>query len=150
MKTQRQQKLLEIIRGDTIETQVQLAEALAQEDFIVTQATISRDIKELKLIKIQAEEGKYKYAVRAHSDVLEINNRIERLFKETVISIEDSGNIIVLKTIKGAAMGVAAMMDDLEWTEVLGSIAGDDTIFLAIKPPKEVVNILSKLNRLLK
>ena len=148
MKSRRHQKLLEAIRSNIIETQEQLADYLANEGLSVTQATISRDIKELRLMKVPIGNGKYKYSVPAERDVVDINKRIERLFKDSVVSVEDSDSLIVVKTIKGAAMGVAAMADDLEWPEILGSIAGDDTIFLVIKPITAVVDVLARLNKL--
>ena len=148
MKSRRHQKLLEAIRSNIIETQEQLADYLANEGLSVTQATISRDIKELRLMKVPIGNGKYKYSVPAERDVVDINKRIERLFKDSVVSVEDSDSLIVVKTIKGAAMGVAAMTDDLEWPEILGSIAGDDTIFLVIKPITAVVDVLARLNKL--
>ncbi len=148
MKSKRHQRLLDIIRTNVIETQEQLAEMLATDGIMVTQATISRDIKELRLIKIPIGDGRYKYSVPAERDILDINKRLERLFKDSVANVEDSENIVVIKTAKGAAQGVAAIMDDLEWPEVLGSIAGDDTIFLVIKPADQVTTVMARLNKL--
>ena len=100
MKSKRHQRLLDIIRTNVIETQEQLAEMLAIDGIMVTQATISRDIKELRLIKIPIGDGRYKYSVPAERDILDINKRLERLFKDSVANVEDSENIVVIKTIQ--------------------------------------------------
>ncbi len=147
MKARRHQRILDIVRSRPIQTQEELAEELAGEGISVTQATISRDIKELRLVKAPMGDGLYRYTVPAERNVEDINRRIERVFAETVVSIEDSGSIVVIKTLEGAAQVVGAILDDLSWPEIVGTIAGDDTIFAAIKPDDRTHDVMSRLNR---
>lgn len=147
MKARRHQRILDVVRNRPIQTQEELAEELAREGIAVTQATISRDIKELRLVKAPMGDGMYRYTVPAERNVDDINRRIERVFAETVVSIEDSGSIIVIKTLEGAAQVVGAILDDLGWPEIVGTIAGDDTIFAVVKPEDRTHDVMSRLNR---
>ncbi|MDD2201738.1 MAG: arginine repressor [Firmicutes bacterium] len=147
MKARRHQRILDIIRVQPIKTQEELADELAREGISVTQATISRDIKELRLIKAPVGDGTYRYTIPADRSIEDINKRVRRIFHEVAISIEDSENIIVIKTLEGAAQAVAAVLDDLAWSEVVGSLAGDDTIFLVIKPAQCAHEVMARLNR---
>jgi transcriptional regulator of arginine metabolism len=147
VKARRHQRILDIVRSQTIKTQEDLAEELAREGITVTQATISRDIKELRLIKAPVGDGTYRYTIPTDRSIEDINRRVERIFREVIISIEDSENIIVIKTLEGAAQAVAAVLDDLAWREIVGSLAGDDTILLIIKPVQSVPDVMSRLNK---
>lgn len=129
MKTKRQNKILELIAHNDIETQEDLVNALIEIGFKVTQATISRDIKELKLVKVQSATGVYKYSANKKQDSKDFDV-LMRIFSDTVISVEYSGNLVVIKTLSGSANAAAEVIDHLNMDGVLGSIAGDNTIFI--------------------
>ena len=132
MKYSRHSKILEIIDNEEIETQEELAKGLRNCGFNVTQATVSRDIKELRLIKVLTKEGRYKYAtIKQHENA--ISERFIKIFKDSVVQIDFAGNMIVIKTLIGAASAAAAALDALDVKEIVGSIAGDDTIFVLIR-----------------
>ncbi|RBP61796.1 ArgR family transcriptional regulator [Alkalibaculum bacchi] len=152
MKISRQSKLLEIIENDPIETQEELARRLKESGFNVTQATISRDIKELKIIKVLNEEGKYHYAPfrDTNSEGNEVNERIVNVFREAVISIDYSGNMIVLKTLSGTAMGATAAIDAMALPDVVGCIAGDDTIFALARSEDKVANLVTRFRKMMR
>ncbi|MBP7784792.1 MAG: arginine repressor [Firmicutes bacterium] len=147
MKARRHQRILDILRSKPIQTQEDLSAELAREGMSVTQATISRDIKELRLIKAPVGDGSYRYTVPVDRNIDDINRRIERVFREAVISVEDSDNIVVIKTLEGAAQAVGAIVDDLDWPEVVGSLAGDDTIFVVVKPADRTLEIMARFNK---
>ena len=131
-KQNRQELILDIIAKNTVETQEQLIEKLGEEGYAVTQATISRDIRELRLTKISCGFGVYKYVVstqESHSHSAKYLN----ILKETVTTIDHAGNIVVVKTYAGMAQAAAAALDSMGWTEIIGSIAGDDTVLLVIR-----------------
>lgn len=144
MKVKRQSKILEIIKDNEIDTQEALAEVLNKSGFNVTQATVSRDIRELKLTKISAGIGKQKYVAMSNDDN-KIGERLERVFRDGVISIDFAQNIIVIKTLTGMAMAVAAALDAMDNTEVMGTIAGDDTVFCVVKNETKAVKLIEKL-----
>ena len=147
VKARRHQRILDIVRSKPIQTQEDLSAELAREGMSVTQATISRDIKELRLIKAPVGDGSYRYTVPVDRNIDDINRRIERVFREAVISVEDSDNIVVIKTLEGAAQAVGAIVDDLDWPEVVGSLAGDDTIFVVVKPADKALEIMARFNK---
>ena len=147
VKARRHQRILDIVRSKPIQTQEDLSTELAREGMSVTQATISRDIKELRLIKAPVGDGSYRYTVPVDRNIEDINRRIERVFREAVISVEDSDNIVVIKTLEGAAQAVGAIVDDLDWPEVVGSLAGDDTIFVVVKPADKALEIMARFNK---
>ena len=147
MKARRHQRILDIVRSKPIQTQEDLSAELAREGMSVTQATISRDIKELRLIKAPVGDGSYRYTVPVDRNIEDINRRIERVFREAVISVEDSDNIVVIKTLEGAAQAIGAIVDDLDWPEVVGSLAGDDTIFVVVKPADRTLEIMARFNK---
>ena len=149
MKYSRHAKILEIIDKYEIETQEELAEYLRQSNFNVTQATVSRDIKELRLIKVLTKNGRYKYADMKQQENL-VSDRLIKIFKDSVLSVTYSGSIVVLKTLIGAANAAAAAIDALDFHEVVGSIAGDDTIFVLIHENHDVQVVIDKFNELLK
>jgi len=147
VKARRHQRILDIVRSKPIQTQEDLSAELAREGMSVTQATISRDIKELRLVKAPVGDGSYRYTVPVDRNIDDINRRIERVFREAVISVEDSDNIVVIKTLEGAAQAVGAIVDDLDWPEVVGSLAGDDTIFVVVKPADKTLEIMARFNK---
>lgn len=147
-KQSRQGLILDIISENTVETQEQLIERLAQAGYPVTQATISRDIRELRLTKVACGFGVYKYVVSAqesHSHSAKYLN----ILKETVTSVDHAGNIVVVKTYAGMAQAAAAALDSMGWTEIIGSIAGDDTVMLVLRSVEASRAFSSELSGLL-
>ena len=149
MKTRRQRKILELIEAEAIETQEELAEFLRENGIEVTQATVSRDIKELGLVKVPTVNNRYRYGQAGERPGGVIDQRQQRMFRESVIRIATSENIIVLKTLVGSAQGVAAVIDSLDWPEVIGTVAGDDTILAVVRAREEVGGIVAKLESLM-
>lgn len=147
-KAERQRLILEIIAGTAVETQEQLADSLRLEGVPVTQATVSRDIRELRLTKLPTGDGQYRYVIPQDRAVGDTVKRAKRMFRDFVTNTVDSGNLIVVKTLPGAAQGVAAAIDGLELSEVVGTIAGDDTILLVVKPVDAVEEVMARLKRL--
>ena len=145
MKRNRHARILKIITENPIQTQEQLTEILRNEGFAVTQATVSRDIKELGLIKVSSGEGGYRYAQgkQARENSHNIN-----VFSKAVVSVEYALHTVVVKTFSGMAQGVAASLDQMPEEEVLGSIAGDDTIVLIMKSEDAAKRIVPRLERL--
>lgn len=146
MKSKRHAILLEIIQEHDIETQEELLEKLRERSFNVTQATISRDIKELRLVKTPAGNGRYKYATGNKSGIDTFSN-FNTLFKTAVISVDFAQNMIVLKTTSGMAQGVCAAIDSIEWDGMLGTIAGDDTIFIVTSTSSKAASLTSELKK---
>jgi len=149
VKLDRHSKILEIIAKTPIETQSELAELLKEQGFHVTQATVSRDIKELRLIKVLTDDNRYKYALPDTSETTYISERLVRLFKESITGFDYSNNLIVIKTLTGAANAAAAAIDALEWNEIVGTIAGDDTILVIARYETGVSKLLDKFNNLM-
>lgn len=147
MKIERQTKILQLINQYDIETQEDLASRLIEEGFIVTQATISRDIRELRLTKIATSDGKQKYVVLKNKET-KLNEKFIRVFKDGFSSMDRAGNMIVLKTLNGMAMAVAAAIDSLSYDDIVGCIAGDDTIFCAVRTESDAIRIMEKMNKL--
>lgn len=148
MKHRRHQKILELIRTHIVETQEQLAKLLEADGIEVTQATVSRDLKELELVKGPASNGRYKYTAPEERNLENLNKRVERVMKDDVVSIQDSENLVVIKTVTGAAHAVAAVLDELGWKEIVGTIAGDDNIIMVVKPKESVSEVVRKLDSL--
>lgn len=148
MKVKRQSKILELINNYSIETQEELAERLKEAGYEVTQATISRDIRELKLTKIPTDHGTQKYATIAQNEQ-QISEKFIRVFKDGFVSMDRAQNILVIRTLTGMAMAVAAAMDAFRYPEIVGTIAGDDTLFCAIRSEDETIKLIEKLNRIL-
>lgn len=145
----RQLKLLEIIAQKEIETQVELAAALEEAGYKVTQATVSRDIKELGLIKILTDDKKYKYFY-VEGNNQNISSKLISLFKDSVISIQDSLNLIVVKTLSGSANAAALLLDKLSLPMILGTVAGDDTILVISRSVEEVGYIVNKIKEFIR
>ena len=147
MKTRRQAKILELIQRNDVETQEELAAYLVREGFQVTQATVSRDIRELKLTKIAMDNGKQKYAVITDADS-GMMEKYARVLREGFISMDLAKNIVVIKTVSGMAGAVCAAIDAMKFQEMVGSIAGDDTIICIIRDDEEAVKIMKKLRKI--
>lgn len=147
MKIGRHAKIIDLISRYDIETQEELAEHLNQEGYRVTQATISRDIRELKLTKISTNDGKQKYALMNASGV-GMDEKYLRVLTDGFVSMDMAQNILVVKTVSGMAMAVAAALDAMHWSEVAGCIAGDDTIMCAIRSAEDTVKVMEKINRI--
>lgn len=149
MKTVRQVAILEIIEKQDIETQEELAEALRKRGIAVTQATVSRDIKELRLLKVLSAGGVYKYAT---ADKAEhgLSDRLIRMLTDSVLSITSANNLIVVKTLAGSANVAGEALDSMRWPEVLGTLAGDNTILMIIRSNEEVPVIISRIQELMK
>ena len=144
MKIERQSRIIELIRENDIDTQEMLAEMLEKDGFNVTQATVSRDIRELKITKVGIQGGGFKYAVMGSGNT-ETAKRMTRVLKEGVLSIDYAQNILVIKTIQGMAMGVAAAIDAMDKAEIMGTIAGDDTIFCVVKSEPKAIKLVERL-----
>ncbi|MBP7254289.1 MAG: arginine repressor [Negativicutes bacterium] len=148
MKSIRHTRIKDIIENKVIETQEELAEELRKKSIDVTQATVSRDIKELMLIKLPTGDGRYRYAFPLEKNVVFSQSRMVRMFQDSVTSIDYSENIIVIKTLPGAANAVASTLDYAKWPEIIGTVAGDDNILAVIKPIQAVEDIVQRLKNL--
>ena len=148
MKTQRHAKIIDLIGRYEIETQEELAAHLEQEGFQVTQATISRDIRELKLTKVAAENGKQKYTLMYDGES-GMNEKYLRVLRDGYLSMDMAQNILVVKTVSGMAMAVAAALDKMRWPEIAGCIAGDDTIMCAVRSVDETLQVMGKIRRII-
>ncbi len=148
MKKNRQGRILQLIQEENIETQEELADRLSAEGFVVTQATVSRDIRELKIGKIPSGSGKQKYAVLTHDDA-HLADKYIRVLRNGFVSMDNAQNILVIKTVAGMAMAVAAAVDAMKLREVVGSIAGDDTIMVAIRTTEETQIVMEKIREML-
>ena len=149
MKSARHNLILEIIENKDIETQEELAEELLNHGVRVTQATVSRDIKELRLLKVLSDHGGYKYATVERAEK-GMNDRFIRILTESVISIECVNNLMVLKTLSASANAAGEAIDSMKWNEVLGTIAGDNTLLIIARSPEAVEVIQNRFNNLVK
>ena len=147
MKINRHAKIIELINTYQIGTQEELAEYLNKEGFKVTQATVSRDIRNLKLTKVPAENGRQRYVARQENENL-MSERYIRVLREGFISMDMAQNILVVKTVSGMAMAVAAAIDAMKWNEVVGCIAGDDTVMCAIRSAEDTVTVMDKIRKI--
>lgn len=150
MKTQRQAKIMEIITSRNIETQEQLLEALQQSGYQSTQATISRDIKELHLVKELTGYGTYRYAVSERKASLNFAGRLRTIFKEGVTSFDLAQNIVVLKTMPGLASAACAAIDGMDINGLVGSLAGDDTALLIMRTNEDAQAFCNEIHTMLK
>lgn len=148
MKPARHALIIELISNYSVETQYDLAKLLREHGIHVTQSTVSRDIKELRLVKVLMDNGRYKYAT---SDVTKtgLQDRFMKIFSHSVTSLTSAGNLIIVKTITGTAAASAEAIDSLEWDEVAGTVAGDNTVFVAIKDDGLVEEVLSRFKELM-
>ena len=149
MKSARHSLILEIIEEKDIETQEELADELKRRGIKVTQATVSRDIKELRLLKVLGEHGGYKYATVERAEK-GMNDRFIRMLSECVISIDSVGNLIVIKTLTASANAACEAIDSMKWDEVLGTIAGDNTLLVIARSEEAVEAMTARLHELIK
>jgi transcriptional regulator of arginine metabolism len=147
MKIERQSKILQLINENEVETQEDLAKLLIQGGFLVTQATVSRDIRDLKLTKVTTSTGNQKYVVLPDKDN-NLNDKYIRVFQDGFIGMDHANNIIVIRTLVGMAMAVAAAIDSMCFEEIIGSIAGDDTIFCAVRTDENALHVMERLKRI--
>ena len=147
MKIARHAKIIDLISRNDVETQEELADLLNGEGFRVTQATVSRDIRELKLTKISLNDGRQKYAVMQASRE-NMNEKYLRILKDGFLSMDMAQNLVVIKTVTGMAMGVATALDALKWPEILGCIAGDDTIMCANRSVDDTLLVMEKIRKI--
>jgi transcriptional regulator of arginine metabolism len=148
MKISRQSKIIELINKYDIETQEELADRLMKDGYNVTQATVSRDIRELKLTKVAVDGGRQKYIVLQKSEP-GMSEKYTRVLRDGFVSMDMAQNIMVVKTVPGMAMAVAAALDALQLNSIVGCIAGDDTIMCAIRSVEETIAVMEKLNKLI-
>lgn len=146
MKSERQAKILDLIVKKEIGTQDELTEELEKAGFQVTQATVSRDIREMRLTKVALGKGKLRYVAYKESSE-DLSQKYRRIFKDGFLSMDNAQNILVIKTVSGMAMAVAAALDNMEFSEIVGSIAGDDTIMCAIRSMDDTVNVMRSLRK---
>ena len=146
-ETNRQSKIIEIIQKNEVETQDELSALLEKDGFRVTQATVSRDIRELKLTKIPTAGGRQKYAVITDAPE-NLSKKYERVLREGFLSMDMAQNILVIKTVSGMASAVCAAIDAMKMREIVGSIAGDDTIMCAIRTVDDTYAVMKKIRRI--
>lgn len=148
MKIQRHAKIVELINQYDIDTQEELARRLNETGFRVTQATVSRDIRELRLTKVAVDGGKQKYVVM-NTQNSELDEKYLRILRDGFVSMDMAQNILVIRTVSGMAMAVAAAMDALNWKEIAGCIAGDDTIMCAVRSADDTLLVMDKIQKIL-
>ncbi len=148
MKSKRHNKILEIINNNDIETQEELAESLKYSGYDVTQATVSRDIKLLKLVKVQNESGKYKY-ISPVKEERDINDKLYSILKNAAIDVEKVDKFVVIKTLTGAASAAAEAIDTLYSNDVAGTLAGDNTIFVLVRTDEKALELISKVRKMI-
>ena len=150
MKNDRQNMILSIIAEEAIETQEQLIERLRHRGIASTQATVSRDIKQLHLIKEPAGGGRYRYAVSAHKTRLNFADRLQTILRESIIGVDYAQNLVVLKTMPGLAGAAGAAFDGMEITQMGGSIAGDDTVLVIMRDTDSAVEFCAEIHEMQK
>jgi transcriptional regulator of arginine metabolism len=143
MKNKRQKKILEIISAKDVETQEELQLLLAEEGFTAAQPTVSRDIQELRLVKAVNDDGKYRYIQSGNTDA-----RFSNLLLQTIISVDYAMNMVVIKCHTGMAQAACAMIDSMDYPQVLGTIAGDDTIFILLRNEENARQFMQKLKKM--
>ena len=148
MKSRRHAKILELIRDNHIDTQEELLKKLREDGFDVTQATVSRDIKELRLVKTLSNDGRYKYSTGKDTGK-NISSKFYSLFSDSAVSVDCAKNIVVIKTLTGMAQAVCAAMDTMSWNGVAGTLAGDDTIFIVCKEDYLAAQLSEELKKLI-
>ena len=149
MKAKRQALLREIVEAQSIQTQEELAEALRAHGMVVTQATVSRDIREMHLLKVLAEDGSYRYATMEKSDS-GMNDRLIRMLTDSVVEMNSANNLIVIHTLPGSAHVAAEAIDNLKWPETIGTIAGDNTILVIVRTNEEVDTVMKRFHSIIK
>lgn len=149
MKYNRHAKILEIIESNAVETQEELAEKLKLAGMDITQATVSRDIKELRLVKVLTKDGRYRYEQMSQTEGV-VTNKLITIFTESFVSSDYANNIVIVKTLPGMAQAAASAIDSLKWTEIIGTIAGDDTIMIVCRAEKIAEELVNRFNKMIK
>ena len=147
MKSKRQDEIVRLISSEDIETQEELVSQLRSMGYKVTQATVLRDIRELRLIKVAAKGGGFKYAKPDRHETA-VSERLTRILTDSLVQVDSSGNIIVVKTLSGSANVAAEALDNLGWPEILGTIAGDNTVFIVVRNEPDAVEITDRIRSL--
>ena len=150
MKQKRQEKILEIISQYDVDTQGRLMDLLKESGYCATQATLSRDIRELRLIKVMTDNGIYKYDVPTQEKVSELSTKFRAIFSEAVVSIDYAFHIVVLKCHTGMANAACAALDNMKIRDVVGSIAGDDTVFILLRNEQQALKLVSEIRQIIK
>ena len=149
MKKSRHEKIKELVEQYEIETQEELANRLKEAGYHVTQATVSRDIRELKLSKISGGDGRQRYTILPHNDHY-LSDKYIRVLKDGFVSMDMAQNILVVKTVSGMAMAVGAALDNIGWKEIVGCIAGDDTIMCVIRTTEDTEAVMAELQKIVR
>ena len=149
MKRRRHEKMIELIEKYDIETQEELADRLVREGYQVTQATVSRDIRELKLSKVPGKEGRQKYVLLNRQEH-QMAEKYVGILREAFVSMDRAQNMLVMKTVSGMAMAVGAALDNIGWKEIVGCIAGDDTVMCAIRTAEDTEAVMAELEKILR
>ena len=149
LRNARHNKILELIEAKEIETQEELCKELSDAHFNVTQATVSRDVRELRLFKVAGVQKRYRYAAISKAEG-ELSDKMRSLFRACLESIRTVGNIVVIKTLNGNGANAGVVVDRLNYEEVIGSIAGDDTVFTLCNTPEEALKVKERLTRIAK
>ena len=150
MKNDRQRRILEIVEREPIDTQEQLQQKLQEQGVTCTQATISRDIKQLHLIKEPVGHGQYRYTVSSHRNRLNVADKLRTIFRESIISVDFAQNIVVIKTMAGLANAAAAALDGMDVPDMVGTLAGDDTALLVMKDLEAARGFCEDIHEMLK
>lgn len=150
MKNDRQSRILEIIERENVETQEQLQQRLQEQGVVCTQATISRDIKQMHLVKEPAGQGRYRYTVSSQRSRLNVADKLRGIFRESIVSIDNAQNIVVIKTMSGLANAAAAAVDSMSVPYMVGSLAGDDTAFLVMRDTESAKSFCEEVHEMLK
>ncbi|NLJ99854.1 MAG: arginine repressor [Clostridia bacterium] len=148
MKQERQRAILKLISESEINTQSELVDRLAVQGFKATQATVSRDIKEIGLIKVPAGKKRYRYSTPPQHKIDNVFGRLKRMFQDSVVEFDSSENLILIKTLPGTAQAVASCIDNMEWEDLLGTVAGDDAILVIAKTTEKVDAIKERFSSL--
>ena len=149
MKNDRQKMILEIISQEPVETQEQLLSLLQARGFTGTQATISRDIKQLHLVKAPTGQGRYRYAVSDHGSKIHVADKLQTIFRESSVNVDYAQNLVVIHTMSGLANGAAAALDGMEIDQLIGTLAGDDTVLLIMRDNESAVKLASSIKAML-
>jgi transcriptional regulator of arginine metabolism len=149
LKTARHEKIMELIRDYQIDTQEELASRLNDAGFKVTQATVSRDIRALKMTKVSGKDGKSYYAILKDMPST-LTDKYTRVLNEALMSMDVGANLLVIHTVPGMAMGVGAALDALKWEEVLGCIAGDDTVMCACRTAEDAQTVMERVKKIVR
>ena len=150
MKNDRQRRILEIVECEPIDTQELLQQRLLEQGISCTQATISRDIKQLHLIKEPVGQGRYRYTVSSQRNRLNVADKLRNIFRESIVSIDYAQNIVVIKTMAGLANAAAAALDGMNIPYMVGTLAGDDTAFLVMRDTESARGFCEEIHEMIK